>query len=440
MNPRGGSKMRAASWFARASVGLFIVISLASTGSAAGVTLKYWSMWNKGEPQAKVLADIVDAYEKVNPNVSVEITFAGREIPAKLRSALAAGEKVDIIDQEAISAGFVVENDLALPLDRELKTEASGETKAWEQVFFPGILDLHKTRDGKRYLVPYELITQTLFWYDKRTFEKFGVKTPKTWDEFIAVLESIKKGGVPPLTHDPQLDFLNAVWFYNLVERFLGPGALLKAAQDRTGNAWDDPAFLKAMQLEQALWEKDFYVPGIRGYTWPQGQAELAQGRAAMELIGSWMPNEVRDQVEPGFRWGAFLFPSVPGGQGDRRDVEAYVIGWVVMNKSPNVPRAIEFLKFASNRRNELRFASDALNMAARPDVPAPPALADMAQAFKDARKVFLPYDGVNVALPDYYKNVLLKNHNDGFFQRITPQEFVKRMKEDTIKYWQTRK
>ena len=54
-----------------------------------------------------------------------------------------------------------------------------------------------------------------------------------------------------------------------------------------------------------------------------------------------------------------------------------------------------------------------------------------------DSEALFSPHDGIVENYPDYYKNVYLKNHDLAFLGNITPDEYVKLMKKETIRYWE---
>lgn len=72
----------------------------ASAGSAAGGTdLIYWSMWNSTEPQAVVIQEAIDAYQKKTGN-TVTVEWKGRDINTLIQAALDAGEKIDLFDED----------------------------------------------------------------------------------------------------------------------------------------------------------------------------------------------------------------------------------------------------------------------------------------------------------------------------------------------------
>ncbi len=71
------------------------------------------------------------------------------------------------------------------------------KSEGWDKSFPKGF-QASSTVDGKQYFVP----TSYYWWavyYNKKVFEKYGLEPPKTWDEFMAVNETLKKNGIHPI-------------------------------------------------------------------------------------------------------------------------------------------------------------------------------------------------------------------------------------------------
>jgi raffinose/stachyose/melibiose transport system substrate-binding protein len=273
-------------------------------------------MWNDGEPSAAVFKQWIQEYEKLVPGTKVKAVFNGRENQTKLRTALAGGTKVDLMDQDALQvAGGLMGEGMGYRLNDLIKGAKSLDDKVpFADIFVPGTLEQNKAPDGSIYLVPYILIT-VAFWYDNRIFEKAGVSDPATWQDFMRVCEKIKQSGVTAVAADGQADQYLEMYFYHLAQRFEGSGFLLKAAEDKTGAAWGHPSIKKSLDMCAEVRDK-YFIEGWEGFVWPAGQMELAVGNAAMELCGSWLPNELKTATDPDFDWGGFAFPAVSGGKG----------------------------------------------------------------------------------------------------------------------------
>jgi len=403
--------------------------------TGANVSLIYWSMWNESEPQADVLKLWMSDYTTANPNVTFEVTWAGRQVLTKLQTAISAGQKVDFLDMEgpALRGGLVI-NGQTVPLDTYLDQKLAGEDVTWRSIFVPGTLEELVADDGSTHVIPYELLT-TAIWYDQRVFDRFNVQPPTTWDEMMAICSTMKADNFPMFTIEGNADVYNAMWYYTLIERMEGPGKLLEAAQDKTGAAWDNPNFLLAAQMERTLWDNGCIIEGGEGLQWPAGQMALANEEAAAELVGSWLPNEVKDSVAPGFVWRSFMVPNVPGGVGKSTDVEVYPLGWVILKDSQNQDVVADFLKASMSKAHSQQICDMSVNISARADTTPPVALQDATTAYLNATAFFLPYDGTNSTIPEWY-NTFLKFHGQMFTGLITPEAYVAEMKAATIDFW----
>jgi len=402
------------------------------------VTLEFWSMWNEGEPQAVLLQEYADGFEAETGH-KVNITFSSREVQTNLRTALQAGQKVDLMDADgAPLAGGMAAEGLGYPLNDWLDEDAWGESgRAFRDVFMPGQLEFF-AKDGTIYQVPHTLITAA-FWYDKRDFRDAGVESPpKTWDELLDVCEKIKQNGVACFAQDGGVSFYNIYWFYYLIARLKGPGFLLQAAEDPTGALWDDPAFVRAIEMERELVENGYIIEGFEGFTWPEGQQTLTTEESAMELCGSWLPNELKTQVDPEFEWGGFPFPEVAGGEGERTENTAIQLTYMVLKDAPHPKVAFDFIRYCMSKENQEAWVEQTLSGVPRKDVEWPPILSDAKAILDNATVLFDDIDGVGTLHPEYSGNVLQPTHDDAFFGSITPEEFAATMKELTITYWET--
>src|SRR4051812_32227366 len=104
----GGLIMKFSRFF---KVGVIILTLLTATAcsNAAGtegkdasgekVTLKYWSMWNKGEAQQVVIQNIIDDYEEANPDIEIDVQWMGRQVLSKVRTASLSSDSPDLTDK-----------------------------------------------------------------------------------------------------------------------------------------------------------------------------------------------------------------------------------------------------------------------------------------------------------------------------------------------------
>lgn len=406
-----------------------------SGSSADGdVTIKYWSMWNKGEPQQLVLQNIIDAYEKENKNITIDVQWMGRQVMSDVRNAALGDDAPDLTEQSGAEVtGTLLKNDLAEPLDDLLSMNIPNEDITFEDVFIDDVLSFYQQED-KTYLIPYEIISSG-FHYNKNLFDEYGITPPKTWDEFLEVSQKVKGEGVSPFAQDGNIDFYNAYYYYWLVERIMGPGALLEAASDETGETWRQPGYLEAAEMLQELVDNDYFAEGYEGSQYPAAQTSWAKGDSAMILNGSWLSSETSEYTSDDFEYSAFPFPEVEGGEGSYDQAELYLIGWVAP-KGSNVKAVQDFLAFAMQKEYQEGIVTDTGNISTRDDLDAPEALVDFREVIVNATSYHPEYDGLQAEHPEWWKTVFLPLDDKLIFGQVKAEEFIQELEEQTKNYW----
>ena len=396
--------------------------------AAEKVELVYWSMWNEKENQAVAIQKAIDAFEAAHPNVTIKTTWNGRQNQTLLRNALASGTKVDLMDQDADQvAGGLVAAGQGYPLNELITPE-------FEATFVPSVLHMFDI-NGKTFLVPYVYNTAQFF-YSKAAFEKAGVKPPQTWDELLSACEKLNAASIKPIAIESDIQGYNAVYFTYLLARMKGTGWMQKAAYDKTGEMWKDPAVLKAAQMSRDLWTKGCVPDVSKGYKWPQAQETVAAGETAMELVGSWLPTELVKSTGPDFQWGSFNFPGVSDGTGKSTDMLAFMLSYMILKDAPHPKEAFEFIKFMLSEDNQKGMVEAGLVGVPRKGVAWPANIADSQTAAETATVVFGEGDGLQGANAELWVKVIRDPFNEMFVGKVTPEQFVEKLAADTAAFW----
>lgn len=409
----------------------------AAEAPAAGepVELVFWSMWNEGENQALALQEIFKNFEAANPGITVKATWNGRQNQTTLRTALAGGTKVDLMDQDADQvAGGMVAAGMGYDLQELLDAQALDADSPLRDVFVPGVLNMFDI-DGKTYLLPY-IYNTGQFFYSKAAFEKAGVGEIKTWDELIAACEKITAAGYAPLAIEGSEPGYNAMYFTYLLARLKGVGWMTQAANDKTGELWRDPAVLQAAQMSRDLWDKGCIPEVSAGYHWPQAQQMIAAGQTAAELVGSWLPTELLSATGPDFQWGALNFPEVEGGVGKNTDLNAFILSFMILKDSAHPKEAMELLKFIMTEESQKIMVEKGVVGVTRQGVQWPANIAGAQASAEAATAVFGEGDGLQGSNAEYWTKVLRDPFNNMFVQQTTPEEFVETLVKDTAAFW----
>jgi len=392
-------------------------------------------MYAEGEPHQVNLAAGLAVCESANPGLKVKVNWAGREVVTALQGALAAGTAVDIVDQSNSRLyNTLVGNNLALPLDDYLDGPPASGSGTWRDTFTDGAFDTQKGPDGKIYMIPRDDYMRAVF-YNKAILKDAGITpalTGMTWDEFTAVLSTLKAKGVSPLGFDNDPEYV-AFWFFNLAVRTAGLEAVQAAAIDKTGAAWDDPAFLDAAKKVQELIDGGYFQKGFEGSVWPAAQVGWATGKNAMMLMGSWLPSEMSDQLPEGFEIGMFAFPNVPGGKGNDL-TEHWSNSYGILAASKNPDGAVAVLKCLTTPTVAAALAGDG-SAAPIKGTPAAPGLEDQ-PGILAAVKSMNSTGGFSRDVPDWENKVFRRCNDEFLLKHVTPEAFITCLKEEGAAYW----
>jgi len=403
------------------------VLSMTALGISAK-ELVYWSMWNEPEPQAHALRVIMADYTRVHPDITFKVVWNGRQNQTKLRGALQAGTKVDLMDQDgdqlfgglqAAQAGLEITN----ALNQEFKDS-----------LLPGVLDLYANH-GKIYSIPYVYNTVN-FWYNRDLMKKAGGTPPKTWDELLGLCSAVQKIGKNALVIEGNVSDYNMMYFSLLLERIYGSGAMAALFEKKDGSAWLQPGVLEAAQMAMALWDKGCIASDARGFQYPAGQQTIAMGDSLGELVGSWLPTELSESTGPDFPWGAFNFPEVKNGKGKASDLQVSLLSMMVLKTSPNPKEAIDFMKFVVSEQSQKTLVKDGNVGSTRKGIAWPAVIADAEKSAREATALSNVSGGLKMTYPEFAATVLAPSFNKMFLGEITPQQLVSTLSIKTKEYW----
>lgn len=423
-----------------AIVSLFIASACSPEGSqgASGdnegnTTITYWSSWNTGEPQQKVIQDIIEDFEEANPDITIDVEWMGRKVVSKINTAFLSGNPPNLTDVASDAAAPLIQKELTQPFTDLLKMKIPNEDITVKSVIIDGLLNLGK-KDGEAHIIPYEVISSGLF-YNENLFKSVGVETPKTWNEFITAAKKIKSQGVAPLALDGNIGTYNAYYYYWLLTRTVGSESFLKAAGDKTGKTWNEPGYLESAQKVAQLADEGLFMEGYSGSQYPAAQTAWAQGEAAMILNGTWLPSETSEYSSKDFKYRSFAFPEVKGGKGDYHQVESSIIGWEAL-KGANMKAVNKFLAFAMQKKYMKNIVTKTKNITARKDVAMPDVLSDFKTTLNNATGFHPVYQGVPAKYPKWFKTVFIPLDNKLVFGKITAEEFISQIQQGTKDFW----
>jgi raffinose/stachyose/melibiose transport system substrate-binding protein len=417
------------------------VVPFTSCGAAAKPAISYWSMWNKGEPQQRVIERAIADFEK-EYGVKVDVKWAGRDVTNAIKPRLLAGENIDLVDQSAEELyGGVAANGISSRMNDVLEMQIPHEGKKVKDVIGRETYDAYVRKDGSLYIIPYSVVSAG-FWYNKVLFRELNIEPPTTWEQFLSVAGKLRKAGLDPLAFGLQTEVYRGYIPYHTAMRILGPGSLNAAASDRTGKLFEDPRWVEVGDILYAFSKKgkNIFMEGYESSVYPAPQMDWIMDRAGMFFCGSWIPVETRPAAGPDFEYGCFPFPVFKGQNGDPTAIECSPFGFGVLKNAKNEGLAKEFVAFFLQKKYAESWVNDTMNMTPRKDVPAPKELRDIRLSLSKAKTTFRKDDGVQADYPQWYAAVYLPVLGDVLSGNINGTQFARQMRDETVKFWAHRK
>lgn len=262
------------------------------TDADGPVTITFWG-WAKGSK------DVVDAFNASHKNI--QVTF--EEIPsgtaggyAKISNAVKAGNAPDLVSIEYASLPEFVSSGALQDIGDQFTEQDRGK-------LLPQAVEL-TTLGGKSWAVPFDAAPQA-FYYRKDLFAKYQVDVPKTWDEFKAAAEKVKKADAKtriatffpddPTTFEAMAWQAGAQWF--------------KAENDTWKIDTTDPATTKVANYWQGLLDAGL-VHKDASFS-PEWTGSLKNGTTIGYLGASWGAGVLKGTLpEQSGKWAVAPMPN----------------------------------------------------------------------------------------------------------------------------------
>ncbi|VXB62742.1 carbohydrate ABC transporter substrate-binding protein [Plantibacter sp. T3] len=301
------------------------------TGGDDADTLKIAAF--EGGYGAEMYKEVVAAYEKLNPDVKIELTTS-KTLADELTPQVAAGDYPDLVflglgAKEGFTESFVRDNNLE-DLTGVLDEKIPGEDVTVGDKLTPGIvgnLNTNPYGDDKVYLMPM-YASPTGLVYNQKLFADNGWTVPTTWDEMFELGDTAKAEGISLFTY-PTAGYLDS-YFFSLLSAVGGPEFLndvLTYKQD----VWKSDDATEALELTTKL--LNYAAPTTVGYAngqdFTKNQQTILDGTTLFMPNGSWIANEMKDAPRTdGFQWGLTPVPA-PEADGTRYLTTFVESAWV---------------------------------------------------------------------------------------------------------------
>ena len=174
------------------------------------------------------------------------------------------------------------------------------------------------TYEDHIYAVPVLNVAMAGIFYNKEIFEQYDIKVPNTLSELEQAADTLKSNGIIPFTLANSTKWTGSMYFQCLAARKAGLEPF-RSAVDGTGT-FEDESFKFTGEKIQEWTQKGYFPDGVNSLSEDDGQARqlLYQGKAAMDLIGSWYTSTIQNDSDEFYEnVGWFPFPAIDGSEAD---------------------------------------------------------------------------------------------------------------------------
>jgi raffinose/stachyose/melibiose transport system substrate-binding protein len=291
------------------SAGLGACSSHSGGADASGRTTITLSMQN---PDVKT-ADpatwaIVQAFEKANPTVTVQVTGeAVAEHLQKLSIAAQSDTLPDVFWVYKANAEEMVQGEKLLDLAPVLKELGLSDK-------FPKSTLTNFTAGQTVYGVPYQGLLTGL-WVNKKILADNGIKQPESFEDLLAAAKTLKAKGVTTISNGANQSAFSVWSFLTDLSRFGYADkidGILKGTQ-----SYDNPDFLRLYQHIAELRDAGAFASNVSTQTYQQAVDQFTSGKAAMLDAGVWASSAIQKSPVAA-NVGFWAGPKFSDGVGDQ--------------------------------------------------------------------------------------------------------------------------
>ncbi len=288
-------------------IGLVAVSTAGGARHARGVSgsISIIGKWTGGEQ--KSFLEVVDAFKKKNPDVDVKYTPGGDNTPQLVSTAVAGGNPPDvaILPQPGLMRDLA-RRGAAKPITFTKATLAKNEAKVWITL---------GSVNGKLYGLFFKAANKSTVWYNTKLFKDAGAKPATSFPAFLKLAKTLKASGTKAYAIAAADGWTLTDLFENIYLKQAGPAKydLLTTHKIK----WTDPSVKAALRTMAKIVGDTGNIPGGRSgalqtdFPTSVTQVLTDKPKAAMEIEGDFVPNDVKADVSPIKDYNVFAFPSI---------------------------------------------------------------------------------------------------------------------------------
>lgn len=275
-----GRGMRVCKW---AMMLLALSAQAPMPAAAAGNSVQVLHWWTSASERkaANVLATRL-AEENIEWRDGAIPGGAGLGAGKVLKSRVLAGNAPDATQLVGANLAQWAEWGLLLELTRV------AQGGAWDKTLFPTIWTLIRHRNHV-IAAPLGIHRINTLFYNRKLFDRLGIAPPQTWEDFERVATRLQQAGIVPLAQSSE-SWQVVTLFETLVLSEGGPAYYRELFVKSSPAAFADPRLAQALRRLRSL--KAWMGPPVKERPWTEAARQLADGNAAMMVMGDWVKGE----------------------------------------------------------------------------------------------------------------------------------------------------
>lgn len=167
--------------------------------------------------------------------------------------------------------------------------DATAKAEKWDAALPKVVADVMKYK-GHYVAAPVNVHRVNWLWANAEVLEKSGVaRMPRTWDEFFAAADKVKRAGFIPVAHGGQ-NWQDFTTFESVVLGIGGPRFYQDALVKLDSKALSSDTMKQSLETFRKI--KQYTDPAAPGRDWNLATAMVIQGKAGFQLMGDWAKGE----------------------------------------------------------------------------------------------------------------------------------------------------
>lgn len=280
------------------------------TTSAGGGEIEV--MWIRGadHPEGQAFIALLDAFT-AETGIEVNYNGVGDDLPTILSTRVTGGDPPDVavLAQPGLLRDLVSRG-AAQPVNETIQGNMSANfAQVWSDL---------ATVDGTLYGVYFKAGNKSLVFYDTGVFEDLDITPPTTWDEWIAVSQTLTDNGFTALAVAGADGWTLSDWFENVYVRVAGQANYEALTNHEI--PWTDQSVKDTLAtLEELIANPEFVAGGLDGALATGFVQAITTVYGTTEAVMMYGPGDVASIAEEetdaviGEEIAFFPFPSIDG-------------------------------------------------------------------------------------------------------------------------------